>query len=256
VDAKALGAVALAFSLLGCDARVHDEEVTSAADTSPGMVAAAYCKSVLPPNRISVTTREAAVFENNDRSIRSLTIANKSYHQGQAVLGWAETSFQMRFQSDFVSEQVPDSTSWCSSVNLAVEVSMPYHLVNIARELRPGTCGYEKVREHEYMHVEVNRATLAYAAATLQSEMDEVFSRETFYGDPKLVRAQLDRALSVHWIPRLRELQREGLVAHQDIDTEDEYASNATACDGEISRLVSEDSSLRELLVTVPTRGR
>jgi hypothetical protein len=209
-----------------------------------------FCNRILPRNRISVVAQDVPVSESNERSMRTLTYSRASLHQGTAVLGVTETAFGIDMSAELNTEHIPGQSTVCSRLELDVVVSMKFHAVNIARELRPGTCGYEKVREHEYRHVAVNRKTLQTAATVLETEMSEFFGNQIFYGDPAALHAQLKSALQAHWLPRLEQLKEEGLAAHRELDTPEEYASNSTDCEGEIVSLITADSKLAPLLDT------
>lgn len=247
----------LAFSLIlaGCSASSDAPDMAGAVGQSPlgtppplSFSAERYCQSSLPLTRVTVVPQEAPVFESNERNIRSLTFSHPAYHKGQVILGSTETAFQLDMIADLVSRPVPDSQDFCSKVNVKVVVSMRFHVVNIARELKPGTCGYNKVREHEYRHVAVNRESLYRAAAVLQQEMREFLGQQVFYGDPGHLREDLRVAIESHWMPRLQKLKEGGLTEHQAIDTVDEYASNNTDCDGEIPALLHSDTQFESLL--------
>lgn len=209
-----------------------------------------YCQGSLPRTRVTVLSKETPVTESNEHSISSLTFSHPSYHKGQVILGSTETAFQMDMSADLVSRTVPESGESCSRLGMTVVVSMRFHVVNIAQELKPGTCSYVKVREHEYRHVAVNRDALYDAAGVLQREMQEFFGQRVFYGDPSKLRQELKVAIDSHWMPRLQQLKEAGLAQHQAIDTDDEYASNNTDCEGEIPALLRSDAKLEALLET------
>lgn len=207
-----------------------------------------YCQSSLPLSRVTVVPRESEVFESNEHNIRSLTFSHPSYHKGQLILGSTETAFQLNMSADLISRPVPDSHDFCSKVNVKVVVSMRFHVVNVGRELKPGTCAYNKVREHEYRHVAVNREALYRSAAILQREMTAFLGQQVFYGDPVQLREELKVAIESHWMPRLQQLKEDGLAEHQAIDTEEEYASNNTDCDGEIPSLLRRNKRFSSML--------
>lgn len=216
---------------------------------------ARYCERTLASTRVNVTAQEVQTSESNERGIRSLTFSDGGRahaKRGTAVLGTTEAAFSLVMESKLNTRVAPVSGQSCSRVDLEVVVSMRHHTVHIARDFKPGTCAYEKVRQHEYQHVAINNAALHEAADTLQLEMRRFFGNRVFYGDPAALHGQLSDALDNHWGPRLQQLKEEVLSEHDDVDSVDEYASNQTDCDGEIPRILAADPRLRETFAKKP----
>jgi hypothetical protein len=216
---------------------------------------ARYCERALANTRVTVVAQEVPISESNERGIRSLTFSDGGRahaKRGTAVLGTTEAAFSLVMDSRLNTQVAPASGQSCSRLDLAVVVSMLHHTVNVAREFKPGTCAYDKIREHEYQHVAINNAALHEAASALQSEMRQFFGNKIFYGDPTALLGQLRAALDNHWVPRLQQLKEEVLSEHDDVDSVDEYASNQTDCDGEIPEVLRGDPRLRDLFARKP----
>jgi hypothetical protein len=252
---KQLLSLAIALALAGCSPPSNNPKAFAGAVEDPlgtpppqSFTAERYCQRSLPLTHVTVVPKETIVSESNEHRISSLTFSHPSYHKGQVILGSTETAFQMDMSADLASSPVPNTDEFCSRVGVKVVVSMRFHVVNIARELKPGTCAYNKVREHEYRHVAVNRHALYHAAAVLQREMTLFFGQKVFYGTPADLRKELQGALELHWMPRLQKLKEAGLERHQAIDTSEEYASNDVDCNGEIPALLQGDGRLDSLL--------
>lgn len=212
---------------------------------------ARFCERTLPQTRVSVKGVELPVSESNEKGIRSLTFSDAMRPSGRratAVLGTTEVGFNVVMTSQLHTLVVPGSGEACSRVELNIVVSMLHHTVHVAREFKPGTCAFEKIREHEFLHVGINNAALHEAAAELQTEMRQYFGRQIFYGDQAKLHGQLRAVLEAHWGPRLQELKDVVLLEHEEIDSEEEYASNQTDCEGEIPRILQEDPRLQDIL--------
>jgi hypothetical protein len=259
---KHLLALTALLALQGCvppkeeskPARMETASAVNPLGTIPQLSFSAerYCHATLPLTHVTVAPREATVSESNEHSISSLTFSHPAYHKDQVILGSTETAFQMDMTADLASVQVPTGGEFCSRLGVKVVVFMRFHVVNVARELKPGTCAYNKVREHEYRHVYVNRQALYHAAEVLQQEMRAFFRQTVFYGNPADLREELKGAIESHWMPRLQQLKEAGLAEHQAIDSADEYASNNTDCEGEIPALLKADGRFDAMLVPAP----
>lgn len=244
------------FALAGCKptpplaavqppAALHQPEARLRLETTR------FCERTLPNTVVNVKGVELPIAESNEKGILNLTFSGAVRPNGRratAVLGTTEVAFNVVMTSQLHTLVTPDAGGSCSRVELDVVVSMLHHVVHVAREFKPGTCAYEKVREHEYLHVNINNAALHEAAAELQREMRQYFGRQVFYGEPATLHGQLRSALEAHWAPRLQELKNEVLQEHEEIDSAEEYASNQTDCEGEIPRILQEDPRLREVL--------
>lgn len=252
---------AILLALAGCHrpAAVEPPPAPPAALNKPQerleLETARYCERTLAKTSVNVTAQEVQTSESNERGIRSLTFSDGGRahaKRGTAVLGTTEAAFSLVMQSKLNTRVAPASGQSCSRLDLAVVVSMRHHTVHIAREFKPGTCAYDKVRQHEYLHVALNNAALHEAADALQLEMRQFFGNRVFYGDPTTLHGQLRDALDTHWVPRLQQLKEEVLSEHDDIDSVDEYASNQTDCDGEIPRVLQADPRLRGVFSRKP----
>jgi hypothetical protein len=97
------------------------------------------------------------------------------------------------------------------------EVTVGYRnaVLRVARELKRDDCSFQHVLAHEEKHLDIYREALASIAGRIESRAAE----------PDLFKAVAEEAFAVQ-------------VLQQAHDSPEEYATNETACNGRIARLV------------------
>lgn len=234
----------LAFaSLMGC----RPQATSAAAKAAPVSLreVQAQCERLLPATTVEVKVVDAAVMERNDESVRALSHGRADSHAGTFTFGLTTRGFSLAMASGLNSLTMPTMNLSCSRPNLEVTLTMQYHRVSLARELKPGTCLYDAVREHEYRHVQLNRDTLYWAAKVINAEMKEHFANQVYYGNPHDVQAEFQAAVRTYWLPRLKQLDDAGMAQHAQIDTPEEYGRLGRVCNGEANRIIQADDVLR-----------
>ena len=102
---------------------------------------------------------------------------------------------------------------------LVVSLHFANPTLRVIRDLPPGTCAHAHVLRHEYTHVHIYR------------DMARRF-RELAYPFPESATPELVLRYARQQLAKLQEAQRL-------FDSPDEYATNLTACKGEITRLLA-----------------
>jgi hypothetical protein len=102
---------------------------------------------------------------------------------------------------------------------LVVSLRFLHPVLRVIRDLPAGTCAHAHVLRHEYTHVRLYR------------EMARRF-RELVYPFPESATAEEVLRFARQQLAQLQEAQRQ-------FDSREEYASNLTACSGEIPRLLA-----------------
>jgi hypothetical protein len=101
---------------------------------------------------------------------------------------------------------------------LTVTLRFAHPVLRVIRDLPPGTCAHAHVLRHEYTHVHIYR------------DMARQF-RELVYPFPDSATPELVLRYARQQLAQLQEAQRL-------FDSPEEYARNATACKGEIPKLL------------------
>lgn len=232
--------------LLGCQPQLAPAAAAAAGPAAPTQQdIQARCEQQLPATKVVVTVVDAHILELNDESVRTLSQSHAANHPGTFTFGLTTRGFSLAMASGLSSLTMPTLNVSCSRPDLEVTLTMQFHRVSVARELRPGSCLYDEVRGHEYRHVQLNRNTLVWAAKVIEKEMKEHFGNQVYYGDPYAVQAEFQEAVRTYWLPRLKQLDDQGMALHAQIDTPEEYARLGQVCNSETRRIIQADEVLR-----------
>lgn len=199
------------------------------------------CDEKLGPMRVIVRASEMPLRFSNDRSISQLTAEAPPYDRAARVLGktYATLVAQFDVTTHYMALPTQPSTT-CLRPSVDVALVLNDFRVTVAREFAPGTCAYNAVREHELRHVAVNRAVLPHAAEVIRKEIEREYGGRLYFGDPDRIAADLQTALSRHWLPRAQSLIELGLQAHEQIDTPQEQARISRVCNGEVQAVLQQ----------------
>lgn len=195
------------------------------------------CERQLPPTSVRVVAQEAPVQEINTEGILDLTAKRGYVGANSFTLGLTTGGYQLKVSSVLNTLTFGNSAT-CARPTLNVVLSVPLHVVSIAKEVPPGSCLYGVLREHEYRHVAVNQKSLQWAKSVIEAEMKEFFKNQVYYGNTAEMRAQINQAIQNHWIPRTQNLYAEVQQHQLEIDTPDEYARVGRECNGEANRIM------------------
>ncbi|CAJ0786094.1 hypothetical protein LMG18090_01923 [Ralstonia mannitolilytica] len=197
------------------------------------------CDSALGPMHVNVRTRETPLSFSNDRSVDQLTAEAPPYDRAARVLGKTYATLSARFSVTSRYMDIPTQPrTTCLRPSVDVELILSDFRVAVAREFAPGSCAYDAVRAHELRHVAVNRAVLPRAAETIRQEIESEYGGRLYFGNPDRIAADLEAALTRHWLPRAQSLIELGLQAHEQIDTPGEEARMSRVCNGEVQAVL------------------
>ncbi|CAJ0773244.1 hypothetical protein [Ralstonia chuxiongensis] len=199
------------------------------------------CDQALGPMRVEVRAIETPLSFSNDRSVSQLTAEAPPYDRSARVLGKTYATLLARFDvnSRYMAIATQPPTT-CLRPSISVELVLNNFRVTVAREFAPGTCAYNAIREHELRHVAVNRAVLPHAAEVIRKEIESEYGGRLYFGDPDRIAADLQVALTRHWLPRAQSLIELGLQAHEQIDTPREQERMSRVCNGEVQAVLQQ----------------
>lgn len=219
----ALAAASAALMLFAGTAHAGDLEVA--------------CAQRLAPTRIEVLPVYAQPVGNYTLSYKELT--QRSPMGGNAkTLGLTEGYFKTNIQYGYSGLESPDGGG-CSRPSIKITLSFDPLLVYVGKEFPPGTCEFQHIFTHEQRHIQANQAHLAQVASRLQAELTQYYGNRILYGNPKVVGAELTKQINEVWAPRAKAWMELVKETHARIDTPQEYARSATACNGNIQRVLS-----------------
>jgi hypothetical protein len=226
----------LLSALSACGQRTEAATGTPAAETFEQ-----ECARRLSPTEIRVVALPSAVQYTFATSMAQLTRRGTRQHSlGQVVLGLTEATLrsQLAWGANYLVE--PGTGRACMRPHLTLAFNVAPQLVSVAREFPKGSCAFGEIATHELRHVYANQAQLEATAAVMQKELTSFFGQKVFYGQQKVLQAQLAEALNTTWMPLAQAELGKVDAAHNAIDSPEEYARNQTRCDGAIARTVAE----------------
>lgn len=199
------------------------------------------CDEALGPMHVDVRAVETPLAFSNDRSVGQLTAEAPPYDRSARVLGKTYATLVAKFgvTSRYMALPTQPPTT-CLRPSIEVELVLNDFRVTVAREFAPGTCAYQAIREHELRHVAVNRAVLPRAAEAIRREIQSEYGGRLYFGDPDRIAADLEAALTRHWLPRVQSLIELGLQAHEQIDTRQEQERMSRVCNGEVQAVLQD----------------
>lgn len=193
----------------------------------------------LPKPSVTVQRLDEPVKLNSEYSYRSLTTLGAALARpGQQVLGLTRGNVSVRFTMN--SPAFVDRTGrWeCSSPQITLIYGLSPITVYVGREFPEGSCAYKEIYEHEMRHVETYRTHTAAIEQPITEALNARFATGAAWRGPLgQTREKLQREMNERWIPFIqREFNR--VEAQQAlIDSPEEYARVAKACNGEIQTL-------------------
>jgi hypothetical protein len=117
----------------------------------------------------------------------------------------------------------------CSHAKVRLDVSANPVVIRIGREVPKGSCTYEVVREHERRHVQVYEHVLDRAPAELKAALEQAEAAADKAGPDQPTRLQNAAAA---WLKAQAAAMK---VAHEEIDTPEEYARVSQVCTDRIA---------------------
>jgi hypothetical protein len=112
----------------------------------------------------------------------------------------------------------------CPSAKFRLDVSANPVVIRIGREVPVDSCAYEVVREHERRHVQVYEHVLERAPAELKAALEQAEAAADEAGPDQPARLQ---GAAAAWLKAQTAAMK---VAHEEIDTAEEYARVSQVC--------------------------
>jgi hypothetical protein len=234
---KKLFSCLLLTLLCSCDK--HGMATAEAAAAVPHETFEAECERRLNPTDIKVQALPSEIHYNFVSSMAQLTSKGSRQRQlGQVVLGLTEArlSYRLNWGANYLVEQGTGRA--CMRPRLTLVFDVNPQLVSVAREFPKGSCAFNEIATHELRHVNANQAQLQTAADMMQRELTTFFGQKVFYGSKSALQAQWQDALSSSWMPLAKAELAKVDIAHNAIDSPEEYARNRTICNGAITQAV------------------
>lgn len=227
--------------------RLRRAWVATVLATAPGLVLAwgqepmfeHLCEQQLPPANIEVRTDLGRLEVNTNRSIRELS-AMRSGLDGTAVLGLVTMRTRQMVRMVWgAAFSDPSTARVCMRPNLVVELGVLSHVLHVGREVPKNSCAYNDVYRHEMRHVSVNVEYIKRVAQLVRERLLESIGTQVLVGLPHEVQERLERDVSAVYLPKVSQLMRGAEHEHTHIDSPEELARGAIACNGQLADLAA-----------------
>jgi hypothetical protein len=192
----------------------------------------ARCERI-PARPAEVVAIPIAVVDDDTRSEAELTRLHVLAPSQYRTMGLTLT--RVGHEATVAFTGVSDTTRGrsCFRTHVQVELFMRPLTVHVAREIAADACLRAVIHEHEMQHVAVYEAHLHAAAAELVQVLPAEFGDHVHYADDeagaqRALQARLAQFLAGHLQRSSRELE----AAQRAIDSPEEYARIAAACNG------------------------
>jgi hypothetical protein len=194
--------------------------------------AAADCVASEAP-AVSVTAAEAPLQTNRSLSYHALAeraggLGAKGLGAGWHALGMTEVSLETAI--DYGFDVIEAETGACATFN-KVAVTVTLHLVvQLASELKRGSCAYQATEEHEQQHVDLERAMLPVLRERIAAAVDSAAGLGAIGTTMEAATAALEGDMSA-LIQRVRQAHAaEKARRHAVFDTKAEYNKISLRC--------------------------
>lgn len=194
----------------------------------------------LPPPSVKVERLESQVTLNTRYGVKALNNLGAAVARpGHQVLGLTRgtASASLGMQSPIL---VDSSGRWeCTSPQITLRYGFSPITVYVAREFPPGSCAHQQIYEHEMRHVKTYEEHLVSIEKNLLDTLNARFATSgPWRGKAGDITPRLRRELDQRWMPMVQREIRRVEAAQALIDTDEEYARVANACDGAIKKVI------------------
>lgn len=234
--------------------RAHRTAMRAAACLLPASVAVAgpsaafqaACERQLPRAQVEVKVQPNEVTIVQTATVQELTgLRAQNELPDMELLGQARGSFHVAARYSGKTLFDPATGLTCQRVDVLVTVGVAPQQVTIASDFAKGSCAYQAILAHEMRHVQANWAQVESLAPVLRGELRAALAQRIFYGREADLVQQFRQQVLVLAETRALKLFEPVELAQRAIDSPEEYARNATLCDGEISRLLEAGPTMR-----------
>jgi hypothetical protein len=198
------------------------------------------CERQLQPTQVDVVAYPSEIQYDFSQGVAALTKRPTLFREGGThTLGLTEATFRMdvKWNGDILMDSM--TQKGCTRPRITIKLKVGPQRVFVGREFPQGSCAFWKIADHELRHVKANQAQVEKVAEKLQEVLRASFGNRIFYGNPAELKAALTDNLEDQWMPWAKDQFQQVEADHQAIDSSQEYESNASACQGEIPRVLS-----------------
>lgn len=197
----------------------------------------------LPPPSIELKREEARLSYNF--TYRQASLQGMAYgvvRPGMRVLGLTRGVAMARYDLQLSLRRSLDGRWECGSPKISFSYGYTPLTVYVASEFPRGTCAYDQIYAHEMAHVAIYQRHAEALESVLRDELRRRFADLGIWrGSAGQVQQQLQQELDARWLPYIKRRLQAVEAEQATIDTPEEYARVAAACNGEIGRRLTVD---------------
>ncbi len=198
------------------------------------------CEDSISKSVSVLSAKQQGYTVNNQLSYRALTARTGSQSRNMETLGLTVTQglHKAKVSSGPVLQ---DAASGYECIAPKVEIELYYSPVRIyvGNEFAPNTCAYKEILEHEMRHLKAHEDNLARVQKVVGEALNKRFGGQPLYAPSGTAFSALEHEVNGVWFNFIRDEFAKGKVEQDKIDSPQEYARLAKACNGEIANIIS-----------------
>jgi hypothetical protein len=176
---------------------------------------------------------------NNQLPYRALTARTGSMNNRMQTLGLTVTKGVYRATLGGPVLQDPASGYECVAPRVTIQLNYSPVLIYVGNEFVPGSCAYKEILAHEQRHLKAYMDNLARVEKVVKTALDKRFAGQPMYAPSGTAMSALEHEINGTWFPFIQAEFDKGKIEQAKIDTPQEYARLAQACNGEIATIVN-----------------
>lgn len=174
----------------------------------------------------------------NQLPFRALTLKKGGAPGTSQVLGLTRT--ESRVSIALGGPILQDAASGYECIAPKIDVKLYYVpvVIYVARELAPGTCGYQEVLTHELRHLKAYMDHLPKTEVVVRDALARRFESKPLYAPSGTAMSALAHEVNSGWLPFIKTELAKAEIEQAAIDSPAEYARLSQACNGEIQAIL------------------
>lgn len=178
-------------------------------------------------------------------SYTALTAMKGGARANTYVLGLTRT--ESRIGMSLGGKLLQDSVSGyeCVAPQIAVKLYYVPVVIYIGKEFPAGTCAYNEILTHELRHLKAYMDHLPKVEQLVRAALDKRFEAKPLYAPKGSANAALSSEINTGWLPYIKAEMAKVEVQQAAIDSPQEYARLAKACNGEIQNILNKTRRAR-----------
>ncbi|MFC0350819.1 hypothetical protein [Undibacterium danionis] len=192
------------------------------------------CESTSEKTEISINTGEQGVQVSSQYTSKNLNTKSLSSLAGDFVVGL--TSLESRTVIDINGPIWEDKTKEgeCFAAKIKIQLIYLPIKVFVGSEFKEGSCSYNTILEHEMLHVQLYKDSLATIEKIIKDLMERRFAGKPIYAEKNSARHMLENEIDEVWRPLIKSEFAKVQIQQNELDSEENISKVTWSCLGEI----------------------